>query len=182
MIFSSLKAKAMILSLLAAFIVGASLSLAVMKLRLDEQRSRHEVALKEKDRLYVQDMAALRYEHDIAATKVANEARVQQDAITTRYENALNDAQVRQTALRTDLNRARAASVGLREQIARTNHTLASSGYMPEGAGVTTAQYALASSELLADCGAAYTLLAEQADGHASDVRTLKEAWPSVPH
>ena len=119
MIFSSLKAKAMILSLLAAFIVGASLSLAVMKLRLDEQRSRHEVALKEKDQLYVQDMAALRYEHDIAVTKVADETRVQQDAITTRYENALNDAQARQTALRTDLNRARAASVGLREQVAR---------------------------------------------------------------
>ena len=178
MIFSSLKARAMILSLLAAFIVGASLSLAVMKLRLDEQRSRHEVALKEKDRFYVQDMAALRYAHDIAATKVANEARAHQDAITTRYENALNDAQARQTALRTDLNRARAASVGLREQIARTNHTLASSGYMPEGAGVTTAQYALASSELLAECSAAYTELGEKADGHASDVRTLKEAWP----
>ena len=119
MIFTPLKAKAMIFPLIAAFTVGASLSLAVMKLRLDEQRSRHEVALKEKDRLYVQDMAALRYEHDIAATKVANEARVQQDAITTRYENALNDAQVRQAALRTDLNRARAASVGLREQARR---------------------------------------------------------------
>ena len=178
MILTPLKAKAMILSLLAAFIVGASLSLAVMKLRLDEQRSRHEVALKEKDRLYVQDMDALRYAHDIAATKVADEARVHQDAITTRYENALNDAQARQTALRTDLNRARAAASSLRDKITVANQTLVSSGYMPEGTNITPAQYALASSELLAECSAAYTELGEKADGHASDVRTLKEAWP----
>ena len=41
------------------------------------------------------------------------------------------------------------------------------------------AEYASTAGELLAQCGAEITELAAKADGHANDVRTLIEAWPS---
>ena len=42
----------------------------------------------------------------------------------------------------------------------------------------TVAEYATTVSELLAVCSRERTFYAEKADGHASDVRTLIEAWP----
>lgn len=178
MIFQYLKSKAMLLSLLAAFVVGAFVSLAAMQLRMDKLKSDHRAALTEKDKQHTKAMGALRDEHQVAFVQAADAARTTQEAITTKYENALNDAQARQQALRHDLGAARTASTRLRDQVASTNSAIASGIKLPQNSSVTTAQYALAASELLASCTEEYQSVAEQADGHASDVRTLKEAWP----
>ena len=176
MIFSSLKAKAMILSLLAAFIVGvgASVSLTVMKLRMDIIESDHKSAVNVLAKQHADQITALRADHQGAVDKRTEEVRLEQAAITKRYEKALNDTQVRQAALRADLGSARAAARSLREQTSVAARRI----NLPDAPGVTIAEYAIATGELLAECSAALTELGEKADGHASDVHTLKDAWP----
>ena len=175
MIFTPLKAKAMILSLIAAFIVGAFVSLAVMKLRMDALNSSHLSAVTALAKQHADQITALRVDHQAAVDKRTEEVRAEQAAITATYEKALNDSRTRQAALQSDLLRSRAAADSLRQQA-----RLASSRInLPETSGVSIAEYALAINELLDACSTEYTAMAGAADGHAADARTLKEAWPA---
>jgi len=111
----------------------------------------------------------------VAATAQAEanaQALAEERAITTRYEGALNAAQIRQIALRADADSARAESDRLREQSADAARRIAAA---PPAA---VAEYATAVGELLTDCSRRYQGLAATTDGHASDVRTLIDAWP----
>ena len=113
-----------------------------------------------------------------AATSQAEakaQALAEERAITTRYEGALNAAQTRQIALRADADSARSESDRLREQSADAARRIAAA---PPAA---VAEYATAATELLDQCQRSYQVLAAAADGHASDVRTLIDAWPRNP-
>lgn len=95
-------------------------------------------------------------------------------AISKTYIEALNVARTREAALRTDLNRLHAVSDSLREQNASAARQLAAA---PPTAVI---EYATALGTVFDDCRAAYAGMVEKADGHASDVRTITQAWPVI--
>lgn len=110
----------------------------------------------------------------VEQTRAVKEARAEEQALTKTYQEALNAARTRETALRRNLDSARAESDGLRNQAADAARLLAAA---PPAAVL---EYATTVNGLFADCGRSYQELAGKADGHASDVRTLIEAWPVI--
>ncbi|WP_315128092.1 hypothetical protein [Comamonas antarctica] len=120
---------------------------------------------------------ATTYQLDVSQAQRAADARVRavEQAVNTKYQGALNASIERAALLRTELDHLRAVSDGLREHAADAARRLA--------AAPPTAvfEYALAANAVFDDCRAAYEEMVERADGHASDVRTLREAWPVIP-
>ena len=88
------------------------------------------------------------------------------------YQKALNEARTRQAALQRDVASARAESDGLREQAADAARRIATA------APSAVAEYANTVTELFGECSRSYQAMAETADRHGADVRTLREAWP----
>lgn len=121
------------------------------------------------------ELGEIRLEQSIAVLQAQATTRAQEQSITRKYQKALNAAQTRQTILRADADSARAESDRLREQSAGAARRIAAA---PPAA---VAEYATAATELLNQCQRSYQGLAAAADGHASDVRTLIEAWPRNP-
>ena len=80
-------------------------------------------------------------------------------------------AETRALALRRAADNARAESIGLRDAIATLSR-------QPVTEATASNQRAFAIGELLAECGDKYQALGAVADRHASDVKTLSEAWP----
>ena len=107
----------------------------------------------------------------------AADARVRQaeQAMTKKYQGALNAARDREALLRRDLDHLLAVSDGLREQSADAARRLASA---PPAAVI---EYATALGVVFEDCRAAYGDMAAKAAGHAADVQTLGAAWPVIP-
>nr|WP_255594904.1 hypothetical protein [Acidovorax sp. sif1233] len=104
--------------------------------------------------------------------EAVKEARAEERAITTTYQESLNAARTRETLLRTEIDHLRLVSDGLRDQSAEAARRLAAA---PPAAVL---EYATALGAVFNDCRAAYGGMVEKADGHASDVRTHREAWP----
>lgn len=119
------------------------------------------------------DVAELQLNQVTAVSQAAEQARTNELAITKTYQGALNAARTRETTLRRDLDSARAESDSLRAQSADAARRLASA------APAAVLEYALAANDVLDHCQREYQELAGKADGHASDARTLIEAWPS---
>jgi len=71
-----------------------------------------------------------------------------------------------------EIDSLRAASNRLREQGAAAARRLA------EHPPAAVLDYASALDAVFQDCQRAFADMAEHADGHASDVRTLMRAWP----
>ena len=67
---------------------------------------------------------------------------------------------------------ARAAALGLRDDLAALRTRLATAP------GATCINAAAALGDVLQQCSDDYRALAETADRHVSDIRTLREAWP----
>lgn len=108
----------------------------------------------------------------LAAVK---DARADERAISKTYVEALNAARTREARLRTEIDHLRTVSDGLRDQSAEAARRLAAA---PPSAVL---EYATALGAVFQDCRAAYGELVPKADGHASDVRTHREAWPVIP-
>ena len=87
-------------------------------------------------------------------------------------ENARINAQAREMRLKKDAAAAQSAVSGLRNDLAALRARLATS---PEDACINTAA---ALGDLLGQCSEAYQSMAEVADGHVNDIRTLTESWP----
>lgn len=102
------------------------------------------------------------------------DGRAAERSISTTYQKALNDARTRDTLLRTDLDRLRAASDRLREQNAHAARQLAAA---PPAAVL---EYATALGVVFAECRQEYGALGAAADGHAGDVRLIRDAWPTL--
>lgn len=127
-------------------------------------------------------VADVRLEMSEAKTKAVGEklqavkeARADERAINNTYVEALNAARTREALLRTELDRLHRVSDGLRDQNAEAARRLAAA---PPGAVL---EYAAALGTVFQDCRAAYGGMVKAADGHATDVRTLREAWPVTP-
>lgn len=127
-------------------------------------------------------VADVRLEQSNAEVRAAGElvrsvkqARADERAINKTYVEALNAARTRETLLRTEVDHLRLVSDGLRNQNADAARRLAAA---PPSAVL---EYATALGVVFNDCRAAYGELVPKADGHASDARTLREAWPVIP-
>lgn len=107
--------------------------------------------------------------------QAVKEARADERAINKTYVEALNAARTREALLRTEIDHLRSVSDGLRDQSAEAARRLAAA---PPDAVL---EYATALGVVFEDCRAAYGWMVEKADGHVSDVRTLREAWPVIP-
>lgn len=171
-----MKATAMTFSLVAAFLIGATSSLAVMKLRMDKLESSHGWAMAEAKQSHRSEISALRDGYQATYDAAQDATRTQQDSITTKYQAALNEARKTEGALRMDLSRARTEHDRLRQQTALA----ASRINLPETPPVSIAEYATAASELLAECSGEYQALAGAADQHAADAALMQAAWPAL--
>jgi predicted nucleic acid-binding Zn-ribbon protein len=121
------------------------------------------------------EVAELRTQAADERVTAVTQARAEERAINKTYQEALNAARTRETSLRRDIDAARTESDSLREQLSYAARLIA------DAPPAAVAEYATTVSELLAVCSRERTFFAEKADGHASDVRTLIEAWPVTP-
>ena len=108
-------------------------------------------------------------------TNVNTELQKQNDRLVA-LQDQLGDALDENAKLRqkhaADAAAARAAVTGLRQQLDGYRSGLRA---QPESPGN---QYAATIADLLGQCSIEYQQLAEQADGHAADVKLLQAAWP----
>lgn len=119
-------------------------------------------------------VAEVRLEQSNERMVAVSKARAEERAINSTYQGALNAARTREALLRTEIDHLYRVSDGLRDQSADAARRLAAA---PPAAVL---EYALAIDTVFNDCRAAYAGMVEKADGHASDVRTLREAWPVI--
>ena len=98
--------------------------------------------------------------------------KVLTETITAKYQEALNESRAREVILRHNVAVAVRESDGLREQASEAARRIA------EAPPASIAEYATTVSGLFADCSRDYQEMAGKASGHATDVRTLVEAWP----
>ena len=127
------------------------------------------------DNRYTAELAELHLEVSEDKRKAVTTARAEERAVNKTYQEALNAARTREALLRTELDRLHRVSDGLRDQSAEAARRLAAA---PPAAVL---EYATALGAEFQDCRAAYGGMVEKADGHASDVRTHREAWPVIP-
>lgn len=119
-------------------------------------------------------LSDVRLEQSNERMVAVSKARAEERAINSTYQGALNAARTREALLRTEIGHLHRVSDGLRDQSADAARRLAAA---PPAAVL---EYALAIDTVFNDCRAAYAGMVEKADGHASDVRTLREAWPVI--
>jgi len=96
-----------------------------------------------------------------------------QIAIDRKYQQAFHAASERETALRVEVEHLRVARDRLRAASADLEQRLTTA------TRAAAIEYATASASVFNECQNAIAQLAQQADGHASDVRYLIEAWPA---
>ena len=119
-----------------------------------------------------EQIATMKAAQQEAVATATREARAQESKRFQGVQDAETAAKTRAVAARRDADAARGELERLRDAI-RT-----STGGVPgEPAGACVAR-ADAAGDVLGQCAAAYQELARAADAHASDARTLSEAWP----
>ena len=119
-----------------------------------------------------EQIAALKTAQAEAVNTATREARAQESARFTNVQEAQHAATKRAQTARLDADRARTELDRLRDRLATTR------GGVPGESPAACAQRADAAGDVLGQCAAAYLDLAAIADRHASDARTLIEAWP----
>ena len=131
------------------------------------------------------ELVGVRSDRDSARTEVstlrtaiadANTRAAQQAAdLSATVLKAQNEAKIREAALRGAAAAAATQSDGLRDDLTaeRLRYDQLSRDAVVERAA--------AISNVLADCSRRYQGMAAIADRHASDVKTLIEAWPKSP-
>ncbi len=114
------------------------------------------------------------YRAEVLAEKAAAAERVRkvEGDWNAKYQTAVNSARDRERVLRADLVAVRGASERLRTQASEAARRLA------QAPAPAVLEYANTLGDVFAECSARYGEVAAAADGHASDARTLIEAWP----
>lgn len=107
-----------------------------------------------------------------AVNTATREARAQESARFKGVQDAQAAAQTRAQVARRDADRARGELDRMRDTLSATR------GGVPGESTAACTERADAAADVLAQCGAAYLSMAGIADRHASDARTLIEAWP----
>ena len=106
------------------------------------------------------------------AVKASEEYRAKERSWNQQLQEANKNANEREIKIRNNLNATTADNKRLRDTINSISSRL--SGDTAD-ARLETANTGL---ELLGECADAYIGMAEAADRHANDARTLSEAWP----
>lgn len=109
--------------------------------------------------------------HEEAEREAQVAAMTKQKEISDGYAAALNEANLRQQALFDDFASLRNTHISLRESIQNS---------LPGVSTDAELDAAVASGELFAACSERYADLAEKADKHVHDIRTLQDAWNAV--
>lgn len=94
--------------------------------------------------------------------------------LSNKVIEAQNEATKRQATLKAAADSARAAADSLRAQLAAIRSNSTGTEVAPASGAIDPAAVAT----VLGDCAREYSELAAKADGHASDLRTLMDAWP----
>lgn len=114
----------------------------------------------------------VRAEYTAAALKADQAARAREQSLQSQVNKAQSDAQIRSKTLQAAADSARRSADSLRDQLAAARSQLSTASR------TSLAEYAATSSQLLAECGTAFTDMAKEASGHASDALMLEQAWP----
>lgn len=101
-------------------------------------------------------------------------ARVKEAEFTTRLNEAIQNGVIREQTIRTLATASGNANLGLRDTLAAIRDGVPDATIEALGKSVT------ALSSVLAKCTGRYIDVAERADRHASDAKTLSDAWPKV--
>ena len=100
-------------------------------------------------------------------------SRAKEQALQATLTKAQDDATKREKTLRASAAGARSERDRLRDAISAATGDL-----VPSDTPITILARATTLGGLLNQCSERYQFVAEQADRHASDARTLSEAWP----
>ncbi len=114
-------------------------------------------------------------EDNVALLEAKAAALEQERALNQKLETARNEATKRDQAIARHAAAADTAAERLRLAL---DAIRAGTGNLPGNPGATSAHRAATLAELFGDCADRYRGLAEKADRHASDTRTLSEGWP----
>lgn len=119
-----------------------------------------------------QQIERMHAEQARAELSAALDGGIRTAELTKQVEDARNDAIKREQDLRRSAAGSRAAADGLRDELAELRRSL------PSLAADACRQRADTLAEILGQCTARYSELGEKADRHASDAKTLMDAWP----
>lgn len=121
---------------------------------------------------YGEQMAKIRHDQAVASKEAEKFARQAETQRRSDVDEAIRNSTVRAIAARRDADAARGELDRLRDTLSATR------GGVPGESTASCAQRADAAADVLSQCATAYLDLAAIADRHASDARTLVEAWP----
>lgn len=119
-----------------------------------------------------QQIERMHAEQAQAELSAALDAGIRTAELTKQVEDARNDATKREIDNRRAAAGARAERDGLRDELAAIRKSL------PNLADDAVRERADTLANVLGHCSREYQSLAERADRHASDVKTLSDAWP----
>lgn len=108
----------------------------------------------------------------VAMAEANTQAALQSAALSNQILKAQNEAKIREAGLQLAAVAATTESDGLRDDLAVVRDQLSQLSHN------AVVERAAAVSNVLTDCTAKYQGMADKAGKHASDVRTLIEAWP----
>lgn len=118
------------------------------------------------------DLIALKYDHQSALIEGLKEGSRQSDHLQRTKDEQIAQAQTRAKENAVAAGRARTELDRLRQQ--------ASSGASAANTSHSACtRYAAAANTVLNECAGALVTLAETADGHVNDIRTLTGSWPA---
>lgn len=114
------------------------------------------------------------YRAEVLAEKASAAERVRkvEGDWNAKYQAALNAGRDRERVLRADLVAVRDAAASVRAQASEAASRLT------QAPAPAVLEYANTLGDVFAECSARYGEVAAAADGHASDARTLIDAWP----
>lgn len=115
---------------------------------------------------------AIQTQHAKQETAAATLALAAERTHQAKIKEAQDESNAKETKLRSDAASARAELVGLRGQIAAVRTDFAAATH------TSITERAIASGELLTECAARYSEVAEKADRHALDAAKLYQSWP----
>jgi alanyl-tRNA synthetase len=108
--------------------------------------------------------------------KAVAEQKAKAEAQTRNMEEVKDEA-IAQAQQRAKANAVSAANA--RAELDRLRKQTRSSGDLASTSKAACSQYAAAANAVLNECASALVSLAETADGHVNDLRTVTGAWPS---
>ena len=127
---------------------------------------------------YYTGKAAWKHKYDVLVLefKAAQEEAIAK-AETTRMQWEVDKANAVAEAAKKGKENEKAADAA-RAELDRLRKLLSESGRLSGATGNAGAVDASATGTVLAECGERYAEMARTADGHAADVKMLRDAWP----